>query len=124
MKARASASAALHEQIVRLEAKNEKNGAGSTIPLRGDLAAPQADLGDARPDAAVDERGHVPLGRGGLVQAQSRRHVETSKKARIRATARSGSGSSPAASARVNSATRCGTDRVLSRPPTIRKCDW
>jgi len=43
---------------------------------------------------------------------------------RMRSAARSGSPSRPAASIRRNCSARCTTERALSSPPTIRKCDW
>src|SRR5262249_47250716 len=48
----------------------------------------------------------------------------TASTRRIRSAARSGSRRRPARSISTNCSARCGTERALSRPPTIRKCDW
>src|SRR2546430_493745 len=48
----------------------------------------------------------------------------TASTRRIRSADCSGSRSSAARSISTNCSARCGIERALSRPPTIRKCDW
>src|SRR3546814_11575049 len=97
----------------------------------GQLVAPRRDAGDAMPGAALDAVLQRPLlAHGGGVQRQRARLGAGTKRghaaipctaitAFMRAAARSGSLSRPAASASRNSSARCRADRVLCWPPTL-----
>src|SRR5439155_889378 len=97
----------------------------------GELMAPHGDVRHAVPGTGVDDLLERRSLGGDLVEAESgdRRGPRHSSPAsastrRIRSTARSWSTSSPAASASWNSSARCGTERQLSAPPSMRKCGW
>jgi hypothetical protein len=129
------------EEAAAAQARDAQAGVGDHCGAAlhaglGDLVAPRRDRADAVLDAGLDDLGQRPaLGRD-LVEAQPlgrrpavgrRAHATIPASAstgRIRATASSGSRSSPAASARTSSSDRWMTERALSSPPTMRKCDW
>ena len=91
----------------------------------GDLVAPQPDPADARRGAAGHRLGQRPGLRGDLVEAQPGVHHATPaacSSGRIRATARSGSASTPDSSASRSSVARWVIVRADSWPAIIRKC--
>src|SRR5262249_51986335 len=90
---------------------------------------PQADVADARAGTALGGLGDAPAAGGDLGEAEplARAHVPTPatpSSAPLRPEAGPPTGSSPARARSPHASGRCGIERALSSPPTIRKWSW